>query len=88
MEILLGREPSCLQKEPEHQRNYPNPSYGEAIPTNYQPPQNYGAPPPGTGPYDGYSGGPPPNMHPYGDQQQVDFLKEQAPKSLLTSHLK
>lgn len=44
-----------MQKEPDHQRNYPNPGYGEAMPTNYQPPQNYG----------GYGGGPPP----YGGQQ-------------------
>ena len=77
-EILHAREATCLQKEPEHQRNYPNPSYGEAIPTTYQPPQNYGAPPPGMGPYDGYHGATPPNMQPYRDQQQVCFLKEQA----------
>ena len=54
-----------MQKEPEHQRNFPNPGYGEAMPTSYQPPQNYGGPPPGRGPYDGYGGGPPP----YGGQQ-------------------
>ena len=54
-----------LQKELEHQRNYPNPGYGEAMPTSYQPPQNYRGPPPGQGPYNGYGGEPPP----YGGQQ-------------------
>ncbi|CAL5224264.1 g6922 [Coccomyxa viridis] len=49
------RDKAKEQKEPDHQRNYPNPGYGEAMPTNYQPPQNYG----------GYGGGPPP----YGGQQ-------------------
>lgn len=55
-EIAIPTEAKLvLQKEPDHQRNYPNPGYGEAMPTNYQPPQNYG----------GYGGGPPP----YGGQQ-------------------
>ena len=58
------------QKEPEHLRNFPNPNAGESVPSNYQPPQSYGPPPQGRGPYDGY-GGAPPNMRPYGGPPQA-----------------
>ena len=76
LDCCLTWFPADVQKEPEHLRNYPNPNPGESVSSNYQPPQSYGPPPQGRGPYDGY-GGPPPNMGPYGGPPQAIFPKMQ-----------